>query len=1273
MKVSMFRCHPISGIFLLASTSVAFSAMQFTDVTTEANILHTHAYEPIESIALEDYAQISGGAVAEDFNGDGWIDLYVLQGGDSPNLLYINQKDGTFSDEASARGAGLTGPYMGACAADYDADGDIDIFISGAEPPHSLLINDGTGSFTVDQQQIDQPLATVTSPSWGDIDNDGLLELSLGSWRFSRTPIPEDFLQIYRNVGDGQLEPYITLRNDWDYIPRFLDIDNDRLQDLLLVADFGSTRWFRNFGNGIFLQAGTSDIENGMGSAVGDIDNDGDLDVFMTSIRLFDSAQEVWLTTGNRLLLNNGTGGFTDITEESGVRDGGWGWGAEMADFDNDGDLDIFHVNGWGLNNPPGTFNQLGTTPSRLFENTGDNVFEEIAELSGDAADTGQGRCAIAFDYDNDGDMDIFIANNSIPVGGEANLSHEPAPPVLLRNDTVNTNNFINIRLEGTNAPHHTDGIGARVYIQTGETEQMRELHASSGFNGHGPGRIAHFGLGTSTTVDQIRARWTTGDETEIRNVDAGQNIVLKSPQATLSKREILPGEEFTAAFPAEALPEGATAMWTINGVEYTNPATLALAEPGEYLLKVSIFTGDQADGLEWSESLLLVVASTEVDERSVARKWNEQNLAAIRIDFPDPTKHARNLFASSVAMWDTWAAYDSKATGLLHNESATAEDIDTARNEAISHAAYRVLVDRYKDSVNASTTLISLNNQMLELGYDPLNTGTAGSTPAALGNRVAASVIAYTSSDGWDDVSGFLGEAYTAVNDPLPVAESGTTMDFPNRWQPLLFEEAFTQNQQTTDLVQSFLGPNWGAVRPFAFTSFQPDQILHLDPGPPPQLGTATDSEFKDGNLEVIYRSSLLGPDTNEMIDISPGAIGNNTLGLNDGTGYPLNPYTGEPYAPNMVNHADFGRVLAEFWADGPDSETPPGHWNTLANELYDHPEFIRQFEGTGPELDPLEWDVKVYFAMNGALHDAAIAAWGCKRVYDYVRPISSIRYMGQLGQSSEPQGPAYDPMGLPLVPGLVEVITEESSASGQRHDHLAAHVGKVAIKSWSAGENETLGVVDWMLPADWLPYQRDTFVTPAFPGYVSGHSTFSRAAAEVLARMTGSEFFPGGMETFTAHENEFLEFEPGPTMDVVLQWATYFDAADQAGLSRLYGGIHVPADDGPGRIMGSIAGIQAWELATQYFDGSITGQPMETQLSFVDPNSIQLDWTTIRGAFYKLQESSNLESGIFTDSSDWIWAGETIESNLLPVPPALEPRKFYRVIRTHQSPAAE
>jgi hypothetical protein len=292
------------------------------------------------------------------------------------------------------------------------------------------------------------------------------------------------------------------------------------------------------------------------------------------------------------------------------------------------------------------------------------------------------------------------------------------------------------------------------------------------------------------------------------------------------------------------------------------------------------------------------------------------------------------------------------------------------------------------------------------------------------------------------------------------------------------------------------------------------------------------------------------------------------------------------------VVSRADFGRVVAEFWADGPKSETPPGHWNVLANLVSDEQAPELRIGGTGPRVDRLQWDVKLYLAVNGAVHDAAIAAWGLKGYYDSSRPISLIRYMGGLGQSSDPNLPSYSMEGLPLVPGLVELITPATTAAGERHAALAGHEGEVAVYAWRgtpADPKTRVGGAAWILATRWVPYQLPNFVTPSFPSFASGHSTFSRAAAEVLTAFTGNPYFPGGVSGYTIKAGS-LKFEKGPSTDIRLEWATYYDASDQAGQSRLWGGIHIQADDFTGRIIGSQCGEEAWALAEKYYDGSVT-----------------------------------------------------------------------------------
>jgi hypothetical protein len=143
----------------------------------------------------------------------------------------------------------------------------------------------------------------------------------------------------------------------------------------------------------------------------------------------------------------------------------------------------------------------------------------------------------------------------------------------------------------------------------------------------------------------------------------------------------------------------------------------------------------------------------------------------------------------------------------------------------------------------------------------------------------------------------------------------------------------------------------------------------------------------------------------------------------------------------------------------------------------------------------------------------------------------------------------------------------------------------------------------VGWILAKNWWPYQRPSFVTPPFAGYISGHSTFSRAAAEVMTLITGDEFFPGGMGEFVAKKDEFLVFEKGPSVDVTLQWATYRDASDQTSLSRIWGGIHPPADDIPGRIIGEQIGVDTYNFAIPYFHGKVIDLEQEEHIFYPSP----------------------------------------------------------------------
>jgi uncharacterized protein (TIGR03382 family) len=613
-----------------------------------------------------------------------------------------------------------------------------------------------------------------------------------------------------------------------------------------------------------------------------------------------------------------------------------------------------------------------------------------------------------------------------------------------------------------------------------------------------------------------------------------------------------------------------------------------------------------------------IALLPTTGQAQSVARQWDEALLSAIRIDFPAPTVHSRNLYHTSAAMYDAWAAFDAISDGVYYTPKHTATNLSAARNEAISYAAYRVLSERYTHSVNPTASQAIFDNLMDSLGYNRNITTTVGNSPAAIGNRIAAQLLAQTINDGSNEANGYVDNTgYVPLNSPMTVdypsvtGKDGGPLVDPNRWQPLFIHSAVTQNGLEGENLQQFVSPHWGSVTTFAMDhngTSGPFSWSGIDPGMPPQLNSAGDAEYRSDTMLLIKYSNALDPNQgpgSELINISPNTSGNRPLGTHNDQGYASNPVTGVPYADNFVKRADYGRVLAEFWADGPESETPPGHWNVIANLVADDARLQKRIGGQGATVDDLQWDVKMYLALNGAVHDAAIAAWGAKAVYDYVRPVTKIRYQGGLGQSSNPALPSYHPDGLPLEAEVVELITAESIAPGGRHRNAyinanvdadgnfiqnyteAEMVGKIAIHAWDHEPEDPATQVSgtaWILAENWVPYQADNFVTPAFAAYVSGHSTFSRSAAEVMAAMTGSPYFPGGLGELT-FDASFLDFEMGPSQPVTLQWASYFDAADEAGISRLWGGIHVPADDFAGRIMGSHIGQDAFDYAQDLF----------------------------------------------------------------------------------------
>lgn len=671
--------------------------------------------------------------------------------------------------------------------------------------------------------------------------------------------------------------------------------------------------------------------------------------------------------------------------------------------------------------------------------------------------------------------------------------------------------------------------------------------------------------------------------------------------------------------------------------------------------------------------------------QHNIAREWSEALLQTMQEDLARPNVQARNIFHFSIALYDAWAVYDEEASPYLLGKTRDGyscpfkgipkpANVDSARMEAMSFAAYRLMSARFSHSPQSIGAVYRFREIMRAHGYNFSNFSIdySSGSPAALGNYVAQCILQLGGQDEVNEENNYIDPNYRPVNEPLEIMSPGPAkVTDPNHWQPLKLNRAigpdgypvlecrclgrpFSSLLDSVDEkghrrftgTQSFQGSDWGRVKPFAlnrqdlkvYSHEGRTSQLYYDPGIDffPRLDTVhaggTSKDYMWNYTLVAAWSSLLNPADTTRWDVSPGSVGNVQqypknlaelpgfynlkTGRDPGAGYLVNPRTGQPYTRKMVPRGDYLRAAVQYWAEGPNSETPPGHWMTLVNYVSDRPELVKKFSGKGRLMSDLEWDVKAYFALGGALHDAAIAAWGVKGWYDGARPITALRYMAARGQSTNPKLPSYHPAGIPLLPGLIELVKKGDTLAGPRNVNL----GKIKFYAWkgpftmSDPNTQTAGV-GWILAENWFPYQPKTFITPPYAGFVSGHAAFSHSAAEVLTLLTGDPYFPGGLGEFTVYtDNQFLRIEQGPSIDVPLQWATYRDAADQAGLSRIWGGTNAPFEDIPGRLMGAEIGTAAFQLAKTYFykdrdhDGYLSYEDCDDNNATIHPGAQEL-----------------------------------------------------------------
>ena len=475
-------------------------------------------------------SQFAGGAASGDIDGDGDLDVFVTRGDTGANLLFVNQ-GGSFIESAASAGLAFTngatnGRHSGPTFGDLDGDGDLDLLMGGLEGgPIKLFANDGSGSFTDASAGSGFDLASsdhTISIALGDYDSDGDLDVLMAHWGTPRNPdVPGETETLWRNDSTPGAMSFTPVSNtsgismllafelpqgvlgpnfDYTFAPGFADIDGDRDLDILMVSDFRGSKVLVNNGNGTFSASSFNpDDENGMGAAIGDYDNDGDLDWFVSSIN------------GNRLFENNGVGDFTR-NSASGVEPGGWGWGSCFADFNADGWLDIYQTNGWEAGKDPSASNYVDDV-TRLWMNAGDGSFTDEADASS-IAETDQGRGVICDDFDNDGDVDVLL------------LTAEPASAAYYWENQLTDANAIKVRLRGK-APN-TFAVGAIIELTVADTLQTRMVAVNSNFTSHNS-TDQIFGLGPNTE-GALRIIWPDGTETIRPGVAAGDVLEIAQP-----------------------------------------------------------------------------------------------------------------------------------------------------------------------------------------------------------------------------------------------------------------------------------------------------------------------------------------------------------------------------------------------------------------------------------------------------------------------------------------------------------------------------------------------------------------------------------------------------------------------------------------------------------------------------------------------------------------------------------------------------------------------
>lgn len=630
-----------------------YPRVTFTDVTADAGISFRHFSGTRSSQIPED---MGSGAAWGDYDGDGHVDLLVVNGAGPLTLseaeraaspartrLYRNNGNGTFADVTGRSGITVPGLGMGAAWADYDSDGRLDVVITSYGRT-MLYRNEGNGTFSdcSATSGVGWPEGFWTGASWGDYDRDGDLDLYVtGYVRYRKletaatsfevenpasinpsTFAPERNL-LFRNDGKGAFTEVAAAAGVRDTTGRgmsaaWVDLDEDGWLDLYVANDQSDNVFFRNRGNGRFANAShaarIADYRSAMGIAVGDWNGDGAQDLFLTH----------WIAQENALYTNQmrnpglpasrlGKLTFTDDADRYGLGQVSLdfvGWATSFMDYDNDGRLDLFVVNGSTLQQRSDP-SQLVPMRNQLFWNrAGVEGFFDVSSVAGaHFREEHVGRGGAFADYDNDGDLDLFVVNH----GG---------PGILLRNDGGNAKRWLQVEVRGTTA--NRQGIGARIHVYAAGKAQARHVGAQPSYLSQNT-LVEHFGLDTTTRVDSIVVTWPGGRRDFRGATDADRRITVVQGTGGGRSASATPEPAAGAAPSRETVREfwrlireanGHRVARRVNEAAKAYAAALALNPDHEDALyqlgNLRLELGDYAAAVQAWQRLLSVYASSQ-------------------------------------------------------------------------------------------------------------------------------------------------------------------------------------------------------------------------------------------------------------------------------------------------------------------------------------------------------------------------------------------------------------------------------------------------------------------------------------------------------------------------------------------------------------------------------------------------------------------------------------------------------------------------------------